>query len=121
MNLRSVRNRSPFGALWLATAAAVAISGCAVAGKSMSIDSTSRMPWFGLELKGRKKKAEGPAFPSVRLDKHRKSRVDTAGRSMTESVGDLANLTENPSLALPTTERSLDSSVADEPVALDFR
>jgi hypothetical protein len=54
--------------LWLAslmTAVVVSFSGCTVGGKSFSIDSNSRVPFFGLELQERKPKSTAPAFRSI--------------------------------------------------------
>ena len=41
------------------------LSGCAVGSKSFSIDSNSRIPFFGLELKERKPKSSAPAYRSI--------------------------------------------------------
>jgi hypothetical protein len=99
---------------------ALAASGCAVGGKSMSIDSTSKMPWFGLELRERKKKQHGPAFPSVRLDEKSKANVQPASLS-DGSVDEVAVMPRH-SLTLPRTDQSLlDPTSTNEPVALDFR
>lgn len=99
------------------------LTGCAVASKSMSIDSTSRMPWFGLELKERKKKTEGPLFPSVRLGKEKKSRLAAVGLSGGTSTGETENLPGKLSTSLPTTDRSLvlDSTASRDATELDFR
>ena len=40
-------------------------SGCTVGGKSFAIDSNSRVPFFGLELKERKRKETAPAYRSI--------------------------------------------------------
>lgn len=40
-------------------------SGCTVGGKSFAIDSNSRVPFFGLELKEGKRKASAPAYRSI--------------------------------------------------------
>jgi len=40
-------------------------SGCTVGGKSFAIDSNSRVPFFGLELKERKRKEGAPAYRSI--------------------------------------------------------
>jgi hypothetical protein len=51
--------------LSLMTAVVVSFSGCTVGGKSFSIDSNSRVPFFGLELQERKPKSTAPAFRSI--------------------------------------------------------
>ena len=99
------------------------ITGCAVGSKSMSIDSTSKMPWFGLELKGRKPKSDGPAFRSVRAEQGQGSRIDTLGRSTKDQSGDFAGSPiRKSSTALPTTDQSLVSDSTGKDIAeIDFR
>ena len=41
------------------------LSGCTIGGKSFSIDSNSRVPFFGLELKERKRKSTAPSYQSI--------------------------------------------------------
>ena len=41
------------------------LSGCTIGGKSFSIDSNSRVPFFGLELKERKPKSSVPSYQSI--------------------------------------------------------
>jgi hypothetical protein len=41
------------------------LSGCTIGGKSFSIDSNSRIPFFGLELKERKPKSIAPVYQSI--------------------------------------------------------
>ncbi len=41
------------------------LSGCTIGGKSFSIDSNSRVPFFGLELKERKPKSTAPSYRSI--------------------------------------------------------
>ena len=41
------------------------LSGCTIGGKSFSIDSNSRVPFFGLELKERKPKSSAPSYQSI--------------------------------------------------------
>lgn len=114
--------------LWLGIGAVTAITGCAVSSKSMQIDSTSRMPWFGLELKERSKKSEGPAFRAVKSERDRQSRIDTLGL-FGGKTGDVASseIASNPpkkvATALPTTNLSLglDTASKQEPGAVDFR
>jgi len=47
------------------SAITVLSSGCTVGGKSFAIDSNSRVPFFGLELKERKRKETAPAYRSI--------------------------------------------------------
>ena len=49
----------------LITTVVISFSGCAIGGKSFSIDSNSRVPFFGLELKERKPKSTAPAYRSI--------------------------------------------------------
>jgi hypothetical protein len=95
----------------------LAVSGCAVASKSVSVDSTSKSPWFNLELKGKKKTYDNR---TIRFDKGSKSRVETVGNS--EGSADPARLPRKSSLALPTTDQALVlDSTRDQPEELDFR
>ena len=41
------------------------VSGCTIGSKSFSIDSNSRVPFFGLELKERKPKSTAPSYQSI--------------------------------------------------------
>jgi len=104
------------------------ISGCAVGGKSMQIDSTSRMPWFGLELKERSKKSDGPAFRAVKSERDRPSRIDTlglfGGKSADVSTSEMASSPPKKiATALPTTNQNLvlDLTAKQEASAIDFR
>ena len=122
------RYRTRVCTAWLGIGMSIAQSGCVVGSKGMQIDSTSRMPWFNLELKERKKKAEGPAFRSVRSDKGAKSRVDMLGMvggksSQTATVETDKSLPAKSAIALPTTDQSLvlDSTTSREPAVPDFR
>ena len=122
------RHRTRVCTVWLGIGLSIALSGCVVGSKGMQIDSTSRMPWFNLELKERKKKAEGPAFRSVRSDKGAKSRVDMLGMfggksSSTATVETDKSLPTKSATALPTTDQSLvlDSTTSREPAVPDFR
>jgi len=81
----------------------LAAPGCAIGSKSMSVDSTSKMPWFGLELKNRKPKSDGPSFRSVRNENGDKSRIDTLGRKSSDDNDSSAKS----SMALPLTDRNL--------------
>lgn len=59
-------------------ALAVFSGGCAIGGKSFSIDSNSRIPFFGLELKERKPKSNAPSYNSISRSGSEASRVETA-------------------------------------------
>ena len=114
--------------VWLGIGVSIALCGCVVGSKGMQMDSTSRMPWFNLELKERKKKADGPAFRSVGSDKGAKSRVDMLGlfggkTGEKSSVETAIRLPQQSATALPATDQSLvlDSTARHEPAELDFR
>ena len=87
----------------------------------MSIDSTSRMPWFGLELKGRKPKSDGPAYRAVNLDKSSKTRLEALG--LNDAKSDAGNPPKKLATALPLTDLSLatETKVADNSSDFDFR
>lgn len=57
---------------------AVQFSGCTVGAKSFSMDSVSRMPFFGLELWERKPKSSGPAFREIRRSRYDVPSIETA-------------------------------------------
>lgn len=114
--------------LWLGIGVSTVLAGCAVGSKSMQIDSTSRMPWFGLELKERSKKSDGPAFRAVKSERDRQSRIDTlglfGGKSGEITTGDIAsNPPKKVATALPTTNQSvaLDTPLKTDPAEVDFR
>lgn len=88
----------------------------------MSIDSTSRMPWFGLELKGRKPKSDGPAYRAVNLDKSAKTRLEALGLSDAKSNTD-DRAAKKMDAALPLTDPNLatETKVADNSSDFDFR
>jgi hypothetical protein len=71
--------RSLFG-LCMALAT-VAAAGCTVGGKSFQIDSNSRIPFFGLELRERKPKSIAPSYDSISLSPLDGPRIDTAVNS----------------------------------------
>ena len=100
----------------------IAICGCAVGGKSMSIDSTSRMPWFGLELKERKRKTDGPAYRAVNLDKNSKSRVEAVGLDDVKT-SDRDSVPKKSNAALPLSDPNVagETKVADSSTDFDFR
>lgn len=55
---------------------AMSVNGCAVGGKSFSMDSNSRVPFFGLELRERKAKSSSPAFSTISRAASDQARVD---------------------------------------------
>ena len=123
-----VRHRTRVCTALLGIGMSIAMSGCVVGSKGMQMDSTSRMPWFNLELKERKKKSDGPAFRSVRSDNGAKSRVDMLGMfggksGQTATVETDKSLPTKSATALPTTDQSLvlDSTNNREPAVPDFR
>lgn len=103
--------------------------GCAVDGKSVSIDSNSRIPFFGLELKERSRKSAGPPIHSIRADGQSDARVEPLG--LVKSVASLSRLSERwdrkssslPTIALPTTGERLgvDTPVSRSSTEIDFR
>lgn len=122
----SGRHSTRIVSVWLGLILSIALGGCAVGGKSMSIDSTSKMPWFGLELKGRKPKSDGPQFRSVKSDQGDKSRIATAGllglTTGTKAADTGSSLPKKSSTALPTTDQSLVlDSTHQGPAEVDFR
>lgn len=85
----------------------------------MSIDSTSKSPWFNLELKGRKRKSDGPDFRSVRNEQGEKLRIDTLGRKKGDSLD--SNISATTSTELPLTDRNLVSDARKKDAAeIDF-
>jgi len=99
--------------------------GCAVDGRSVSIDSNSRIPFFGLELKERQRKSDGPPVHSIRAEQKSESRLDPLGLS--KKIGSLTRLGEKRDgkttsvapIALPLSETN--SSGAQAAVEIDFR
>jgi hypothetical protein len=80
------------------------------------------MPWFGLELKERKKKSDGPAYRAVNLEKSSKSRLEALGLS--DSKGDEAGSgAKKTAAALPLSDPHLaaEAKVADSSSEFDFR
>ena len=99
----------------------IAICGCAVGSKGASIDSSSKMPWFNLELKERKKKQDGPAFRSVNLDKKGKSRIEAVA-SFDGQAQESTSVPRKASTALPLSEPATpETKVADSSSDFDFR
>ena len=75
--MKAVRGRSVFSACVISTFVVI-FSGCTIGGKSFSIDSNSRIPFFGLELKERKPKSTAPAYQSIARTKNDTSSVKNA-------------------------------------------
>jgi len=60
------------------------VMGCAVSGRSMQMDSTSKMPWFNLELRQAKPKSSEVPFREARSDR-KESRIEALGLSRSGS------------------------------------
>lgn len=114
------------------SAMALVSSGCTVGGKSFAIDSNSRVPFFGLELKESKRKQSAPAYRSIARSSSDEISVKVALQSMSSSPAiDLkrnsSKLVSTQFIAAPTDlaaekrkTRSSDSeraTVTQEPVA----
>lgn len=103
--------------------------GCAVNGKSVSVDSNSRIPFFGLELKERSRKSAGPPIHSIRADGQSDVRVEPLG--LVKGVASLSRLSEVwdrkspslPTIALPMSGQRLgvDAPVSRSCAEIDFR
>ncbi len=75
--MKAARRRFAF--LFCTTLAIVLpLSGCTVGSKSFSMDSISRMPFFGLELKERKPKSSAPTYNSISQSAANGSRIEPA-------------------------------------------
>lgn len=90
--------------------------GCAVGGKSVSIDSNSRLPFFGLELQERQRKSAGPPIHSIREEKQSEAWVKplslvTAGASFSR-LSDIwdRKATPLPTISVPITNPLQESS-----------
>jgi hypothetical protein len=103
----------------------MAVCGCAIASKSVTYDSISKMPWFGLELKGRKKKSDDPPFRSVRSDERSGTRLKALGLFGDKSTPTTSalNTPKKSATALPTSDQSitLDSVGNSSAGNFDFR
>lgn len=73
----AVRGRFAFS-FCLGLLPAILASGCVVGSKSFQIDSNSRVPFFGLELKERSPKKDGPSYNTISRSNSSQSRVKTA-------------------------------------------
>ena len=69
------------GSISCLSALGLMVSGCAVGGKSFAIDSNSRVPFFGLELKERKPKSDLPTFNSISRSSNDLARLEPAIQS----------------------------------------
>lgn len=116
--MSAVPGRSKISLCCLGLCVCLVASGCAVAGKSMSIDSTSRMPWFGLELKERSRKSQGPSFRSIANDSESSVRIESLGLSKSPMTAVVR--TEPEPRALPTTSADQGESPGKSEV-IDFR
>jgi hypothetical protein len=76
------------------------LGGCTVGSKSFSMDSNSRIPFFGLELRERTKKDDGPRFNSISRSSLDYSRVETAVQSSTPGSNGLVRTGHASNLAV---------------------
>lgn len=115
--------------LWVVGLCCCGAIGCTVGGRSVSIDSNSRIPFFGLELQERQRKSNGPPVRSIRSEQKSVVRIEPLG--LTPRVGKLARLGEkwdrqpNPlaTLAVPRTDAGSARAASGEQatVQIDFR
>ena len=68
----------PLQIFCVSTIIVVILGGCTVGQKSFSMDSNSRVPFFGLELWERKPKNSSPTFNSISRTQSDRSHVETA-------------------------------------------
>lgn len=100
--------------------------GCAVGGRSVSIDSNSRIPFFGLELQERQRKSSGPPIRSIHSDKTSNGRIEalglTKGLSSVARFGQQRDRESSPLAPIPV-PRTDSSSSAKVPAnaQIDFR
>ena len=113
-------------------AVATLVSGCTVGGKSFSMDSNSRAPFFGLELRERKPKSSSPNFSTISRSKTDRHRFDTAvqvgapGSKMTFKRGNdqftahsVPELTANESDEPPTSS-GVPPKVSQDPASISL-
>jgi hypothetical protein len=115
--------------VWVVGPCCCGVIGCTVGGRSVSIDSNSRIPFFGLELKERQRKSSGPPVHSIRLDQKTDTRIESLGS--TKGIGFLVRLGENrdwkPSplapIAVPRTDANVSSVGVGQQgaIQIDFR
>lgn len=71
--------RPRFAFLFCAALATIApAGGCTVGSKTFSMDSISKMPFFGLELKERKPKSAAPSYNSISQSAANAPRIEAA-------------------------------------------
>jgi hypothetical protein len=102
--------------------------GCTVEGKSASIDSNSRIPFFGLELRERERKSSGPPIHSIRAEDSSELRIDSLGllkgKGAFSRLGEIwdRRATSLPTYSLPVaTEKREVSGRDDAALDIDFR
>lgn len=78
--------------VWVAGSCCCGATGCAVGGRSVSIDSNSRIPFFGLELRERQRKSSGPPVRSIHSDHKTDVRIEPL--SLPKGIGSRARLGE---------------------------
>lgn len=120
---------TPVLTVWVASLLCCGGVGCAVGGRSVSIDSNSRIPFFGLELRERERTSSGPPVRSIRSDQKSDVRIEPLG--LTKGIGSLARLGEKwdrkPSplapIAVPRTDTKSNGAAVGEQsaVQIDFR
>lgn len=123
------REKMSLLAMWVVGLCCCGVIGCAVGGRSVSIDSNSRVPFFGLELKERQRKLNGPPAHSIRSSHKTDVRIEPLG--LTSGSGPVARLGEKwnrkPSPLIPisvprTDVNSPNLSARDQTaVQIDFR
>lgn len=126
---QSRRERMPLLTLWVVGLCCCGAIGCAVGGRSVSIDSNSRIPFFGLELKERQRKSNGPPVHSIRSDQKTDVRIEPLG--LTKGISSVARLGEKwerkPSPLSPISMPRTDANSPSLPprdqatVQIDFR
>ncbi len=67
-------------------------NGCAVGFKGFSMDSISKMPYFGFELKERKKTSNAPVYNSISQNELETARIEPAVRTDTTASRNFMNL-----------------------------
>ena len=129
--IRQMRFLSVLLVLCLASTLCLSLSGCAVGGRNASIDSNSRIPFFGLELHQRKRKLEGPPIHSIRWNSSSNFRTEPlrlvdASKSPIQNRDPLKQKTNGGrmvSLPLPRTDTNIFQDTKADPLRwpIDFR
>lgn len=91
-------------------------SGCAIGGRSVSIDSDSRAPQFGLQLVPRKTEPDPSTYRSIALTDRRAADVRLATRTQ-EPTSQRLSL---PSLPFPRTDVDDDGQPLGTEIPLEF-